>query len=700
MKKFLLSFLLYFTFCIAYGQGETIAVTTFYGDGPGTLYDAINKANASTASGGKIVFHRILSLGEPVPDPFIPYTLTIFPGSSLPVLTKDNWRIYNVVSYSSINPNGSFSGSYYSSNVIINGNNNVPGPALAIRGQNSTCDIPWDNFKNFKATHYTVSNTNDSGPESLREALEFAATTKVKDSIFFNIPGQAPHVINLLTPLPYISKNLFIDGSTQPGFIDGKETVVLKGNGKFMGFTLYGCSDVEIYGLTFKNFSNGIGTTGYDTISGYKDDPSLSNITIGKKGKGNLLISNTSTNYEFGNGIIINVRSSSRIFICNNYIGTNADGDPGLGNSKSGIKITAANSLISDNIISGNGQHGICCANTYTYVHNGMNYFLGGKITGNKIGTDPSGNNALPNNGNGIQIDNAQDLFIGGELESDKNIISGNKNNGIYFIVGSGYVSNLARGPVKAYIYNNCIGTNASGTSSIPNTGSGIVTDSYNYGIYYIGKKGAENIIAFNKSEAISNGNSAVVRNNRIFNNEGSISSTVIAPPIINYRSPDKISGTASEGTIVQLFYDNGFNNNAQGKDFIAEVYPNSGNWSYVGQLSNTAITAIAIDTIKKQTSPFSQGSEYLLVTGTNNLSAKHNFSISPNPSSDYIQILLNTNEDGEIKLMSLTGSVILTDQITSGKAVLDIAEVKPGSYVMLINTSAGEMMQKVIITR
>jgi len=337
----------------------------------------------------------------------------------------------------------------------------------------------------------------------------------------------------------------------------------------------------------------------------------LSYIYIGKEGKGNILISNTGQTNASGNGILINIPSASNIYICANYIGTNGNGDPGLGNTRSGIKIKADNTIICNNVISGNGNHGISSADVTTTV-GGQGYRFNGKITGNKIGTDPSGTIALPNTGHGIQLYTAFGLFIGGELESERNIISGNSQNGIDVGVQYWYSAYSDRNDLQVYVYNNFIGTDISGKNPIPNGGNGITTNPY--GIYNIGKKGAENIIAFNKLNAISNGGTSVILNNIIFNNEGSIVSAALAPPVINYRSPDKISGTSPEGTIVQLFYDNGFNNNAQGKDFIAEVSTNSGSWTYSGQLTNPcAITAIAIDTTEKLSSSFSLGSKYSL---------------------------------------------------------------------------------------
>jgi len=63
----------------------------------------------------------------------------------------------------------------------------------------------------------TVSNRNDSGPGSLRDAILFANSHLGPDVIDFAIPGSGVHVISPLTPLPTITDPLTIDGYTQLG---------------------------------------------------------------------------------------------------------------------------------------------------------------------------------------------------------------------------------------------------------------------------------------------------------------------------------------------------------------------------------------------------------------------------------------------------------------------------------------------------
>ena len=52
------------------------------------------------------------------------------------------------------------------------------------------------------ASIITVTNTNDSGSGSLREAIIQANTLAGADSIVFNIPGTGPHRIDFLGSLP------------------------------------------------------------------------------------------------------------------------------------------------------------------------------------------------------------------------------------------------------------------------------------------------------------------------------------------------------------------------------------------------------------------------------------------------------------------------------------------------------------------
>ena len=65
---------------------------------------------------------------------------------------------------------------------------------------------------------YTVTNTNDSGAGSLRRAINDANFYSGADAIHFNIPGAGAHSIHALSDLPAITDPVTIDGTTQPGY--------------------------------------------------------------------------------------------------------------------------------------------------------------------------------------------------------------------------------------------------------------------------------------------------------------------------------------------------------------------------------------------------------------------------------------------------------------------------------------------------
>jgi hypothetical protein len=97
---------------------------------------------------------------------------------------------------------------------------------------------------------FTVTNTNDAGAGSLRQAILDANATPGPDLIAFNIAGSNL-TIKLTTPLPILTRTVMIDGTTQPGFA-GKPLVVLSGVEGGGGLELIGGSNV-IRGLVINN---------------------------------------------------------------------------------------------------------------------------------------------------------------------------------------------------------------------------------------------------------------------------------------------------------------------------------------------------------------------------------------------------------------------------------------------------------------
>ena len=67
------------------------------------------------------------------------------------------------------------------------------------------------------AATFTVTNTNDFGPGSLREAILETNSNAGLDTIVFAI-GSGPQTIAPLSPLPTITDPVIIDGTTQPGY--------------------------------------------------------------------------------------------------------------------------------------------------------------------------------------------------------------------------------------------------------------------------------------------------------------------------------------------------------------------------------------------------------------------------------------------------------------------------------------------------
>ncbi|HYV27639.1 MAG TPA: hypothetical protein VFA77_08915, partial [Candidatus Eisenbacteria bacterium] len=75
---------------------------------------------------------------------------------------------------------------------------------------------------------FTVRNTSDSGPVSLRQAILDANAAAGEDLIRFEIPGAAPYTINLTSGFPDITDIVMIDGTTQAGYA-GKPIIEING---------------------------------------------------------------------------------------------------------------------------------------------------------------------------------------------------------------------------------------------------------------------------------------------------------------------------------------------------------------------------------------------------------------------------------------------------------------------------------------
>jgi len=130
-----------------------------------------------------------------------------------------------------------------------------------------------------------VTNTNDSGSGSLREAITCTNNNSNADTITFDIPGAGPHTINILSELPSIDDDsLVIDGSTQSGNfpMDGKIIIDQSniGGGNTV-VTRVLKEKFEIYGIVFK-----CSIVNYKHAALYFAEPTDTFI-VGGKDKGN-----------------------------------------------------------------------------------------------------------------------------------------------------------------------------------------------------------------------------------------------------------------------------------------------------------------------------------------------------------------------------------------------------------------------------
>lgn len=383
------------------------------------------------------------------------------------------------------------------------------------------------------AATFTVINSNDSGPGSLRQViLDANASSAVPHSIVFNIPKSDPGYQLRTTGVWTIQPN-----SSLPSFTRGKTTVNGVTQRDNQGDTNPGGSVLEINGrnvstmgslFTMESNDNAIGGM---AINGEAGQGPGTCIKIINNGSSNVIAesvigmdANFQTSSPCGTGIEL-FNGANNNHILGNIIS---------GNSLDGIRIAGTGSdsnKIGMNRIGPNGRNGILIMDgpLYTTIGggsgNGRNYISGNTANGiyvsnshwneisyNHIGTDKDGLSALANGELGIKLDGGtQNTFV------YDNLISGNGGGGI-LLSGAGTSENA--------IQANKIGSDVSGYTTIPNGkhGVGIYDGASSNTIGHINDQSRGNTIVGNgwSGIAIVNGsNDNLVANNAIGTNAG-----------------------------------------------------------------------------------------------------------------------------------------------------------------------------------
>ncbi len=350
------------------------------------------------------------------------------------------------------------------------------------------------------ANTFTVKNTDDSGPDSLRQAILDANTNPDLDTINFAIPGAGPHIIRPSTSLAKITAPVFLSGYSQPGAsantLANGDNAVLKIilDGSQAGPDAYGLwlegGQSEVRGLVVNGFSGGgirLSVGGGSVVAGNFLGTDVTGSMAIPNGYGwsagagvcifgsdENLIGGTAPadrNVASGNPVGVHIQSGSRNRVQGSFIGTDAAGISPLPNTgQAGVLIYGSggaayptrDNLIggsatgAGNLISGNRDSGI-------YI-----YSSGNLVQGNLIGTDVTGIKALGNGAVGIRVDvwiTTGGNTIGGTEAGARNVISGNGQYGITF-------QNIETGGV---IQGNYIGTDVTGTQSIPGQMYGMI---------------------------------------------------------------------------------------------------------------------------------------------------------------------------------------------------------------------------------
>lgn len=281
-----------------------------------------------------------------------------------------------------------------------------------------------------------------TGVCTLRAAIQEANADLGADTIGFGVAGTISSGSTLGITAPVV-----VDGTTAPGYIaPGRPVVEVSGGGSGLGFQFApGVSGIELRALAINGFATHVQMDGDDGL------------------------------------------------VSDSHIGTDPAGTTDEGPAYSyGVIVGGTGNLVAGSLISGMG-YGVSVASTA----------VDASIVGNRIGTDVTGQSALPNQYHGIAVDSGADVTIGDGTASGRNVISGNDFSGI------------SAGAAAPVILGNYLGTDIDGEAAIPNGAYGVIL--YGAGQVGDGTPGGRNVISGNDQAGVYlTGSGATVAGNYI----------------------------------------------------------------------------------------------------------------------------------------------------------------------------------------
>ena len=383
---------------------------------------------------------------------------------------------------------------------------------------------------------------SDGDPEcTLRAAIEEANAGPI-NTIEFNIPisdagySVGPPAYWSIAPASALP-NLTIDATTQAGWIANTNSALQALNGTLV-IELDGSSVVADDGLHVSGATvtiRGVVVNRFGDVGIKISNTSSESVVVGNyvgtditgtiggiyaSGPVGIVVKNASTNTQIGGpnpedrnligdagGDLLRVADAGTdgTVIQGNLIGTNATGTASVvavsASDGIDVQVDADNTQILDNVISGVGQDGIDVAGATNVT-----------IYGNWIGVDITGNAALGNASDGIEVKtSSSNVTIGGSGLGEPNVISANGSRGIHLDTVS----------VGIVIQANLIGVGADTVTPLGNASRGVYLATGSNNVLIGGTSAGDgNIIAHNSRGAqIRDGTGNSVLGNSIFAN-------------------------------------------------------------------------------------------------------------------------------------------------------------------------------------
>ena len=441
------------------------------------------------------------------------------------------------------------------------------------------------------ASTFVVTNTNDSGPGSLRQAILDANADAIADEIDFNIPGASFHRIKLLSLLPVIRQPVTIDGYTQPG---------TKANSLSIGDDAVLLVELSELGLQVEAQNCILRGLIVENMSIYGGNNIIAGCFIGTNaaafgrnggltiiGQNNLIGGTSVADRNLVTWIQIGQRdavgqSVTGNVVAGNYVGIGPDGKQFFPSGSSAYvnihgcdgNVIGGNSVGARNVIAG------------SLILEDASKNL---VQGNFIGTDATGLSPTQNV-DGVLIRGDDDRYPPSHNQIIGNVISADASAG-YFNTSYAAIHIFRLGAFRSFvsgnvIQGNFIGVGPDGKTALGSTSVGIaLSPGYATNTLVGGTNPGEgNVIAFNgRLPAISPGAivgdpSTIVQGNSIFSNIG---------PGIDWLGPDHYGPVPNDPGDQDVY---------QNYPVIDSVSFNSGTVQVSGKLNSRANTPYRVE--------------------------------------------------------------------------------------------------------